>query len=163
MTELGYKLPKNFLEKNFDYYYNRCSHGSTLSKVVHSHLASLIGKHELAWELFLDALKSDYNDIQGGTTAEGIHMGVMTGTTLLTVTMFLGFNFHTDTLSINPALPKHFTEMKCKCTFRGVEYQFNVNKNIITATAGKNNATLAVKGKRYTLNANEEVTIKIGK
>lgn len=163
MHDLGYKLPHNFLEKNFDYYHARCSHGSTLSKVVHSHLASVIGRQELAWELFLDALKSDYSDIQGGSTAEGIHMGVMSGTVMLTLTMFLGFNFHTDILSINPALPKHFSEMKCKCTFRGIEYQFSINKSNITVTAGKNNAPIIVKGKKYTLNANEEVTINIGR
>ena len=163
IRDLGYKLPKDFLEKNFSYYFNRCSHGSTLSRVVHSHLASLVGKQELAWDLFLEALKSDFVDIQEGSTAEGIHMGVMTGTVMLTLTMFAGFNFHGDTLNINPALPKHFTEMKCKCTFRGVEYQFCINKNSITITAGKDDAAIVIKGKKYMLNANEEVTVNIGR
>ena len=33
-----------------------------------------------SWEFFLEALESDIADIQGGTTAEGIHLGAMAGT-----------------------------------------------------------------------------------
>ena len=33
-----------------------------------------------SWERFLLALNSDIADVQGGTTKEGIHMGVMAGT-----------------------------------------------------------------------------------
>ena len=35
---------------------------------------------ESSWERFLVALESDVGDVQGGTTKEGIHMGVMSGT-----------------------------------------------------------------------------------
>ena len=35
---------------------------------------------ESSWERFLVALESDVGDLQGGTTKEGIHMGVMAGT-----------------------------------------------------------------------------------
>ena len=40
----------------------------------------MVNNEKLSWELFLDAVGSDYNDIQGGTTAEGIHTGVMAAT-----------------------------------------------------------------------------------
>jgi len=36
-----------------------------------------------SWDLYLEALTSDYIDIQGGTTKEGIHAGVMAGTVLM--------------------------------------------------------------------------------
>jgi beta-phosphoglucomutase family hydrolase len=161
LQDLGYKLPKDFLEKNFDFYINRCSHGSTLSRVVHAYLASLIGRKKLTWDLYIDALKSDYVDIQGGTTAEGIHMGVMTGTALMTLTAFAGLNFHGDSLSVNPNLPKHWNEINFSCTFRGVEFQIRINKETIAVTAGKDNTTINIKGESYTLNANEEVLVKI--
>ncbi len=89
LSDMGYKLPNDFLERNFDYYIQRCSHGSTLSRVVHAYLASLIGRKQLTWDLYNDALQSDYVDIQGGTTAEGIHMGVMTGRQTGAIWIFL--------------------------------------------------------------------------
>ena len=43
-----------------------------------------------AWDAdALGALRSDIDDIQGGTTAEGIHTGVMAGTLYLVQRIFL--------------------------------------------------------------------------
>jgi len=85
LKQLDYDLPDNFLEKNLSYYLQRTSHGSTLSRVVHSYLALLVGDQKLSWELFTDSIGSDYTDIQGGTTGEGIHTGVMAGTVWITL------------------------------------------------------------------------------
>ena len=64
-------FPDDYLENNFDYYIERTSHGSTLSRLVHARLAWLMGRKELGWGLYMDALRSDLVDIQGGTTGEG--------------------------------------------------------------------------------------------
>ncbi len=80
VKQMGYNVPDNYVEKNFAYYYQRTSHGSTLSRVVHAKVAAAIGKKELASTLYKEALASDYEDIQGGTTGEGIHAGVMAAT-----------------------------------------------------------------------------------
>ena len=37
-------------------------------------------QHEEAWQFLQHALESDVADVQGGTTAEGIHLGAMAGT-----------------------------------------------------------------------------------
>nr|WP_159084381.1 hypothetical protein [Dongshaea marina] len=65
LGDLNYQLPENYLEKNLEYYLARTSHGSTLSRVVHAQLAQMVRNETLSWDLFLDALGSDYNDIQG--------------------------------------------------------------------------------------------------
>ncbi|MFP4367711.1 MAG: beta-phosphoglucomutase family hydrolase, partial [Bacteroidales bacterium] len=96
INKLGYKLPEDYMEKNFEYYLKRCSHGSTLSRLVHAYIAARIGKDELSWEYFNQALMSDYIDIQGGTTAEGIHTGVMGGTVLMAITAFGGLNIQDE-------------------------------------------------------------------
>ncbi len=163
LSDLGYKLPKDFLEKNFDYYIQRCSHGSTLSRVVHAYLASLIGRKKLTWELYSEALRSDYVDIQGGTTAEGIHMGVMTGTVIMALTAFAGLNFHGAKLSINPNLPKHWSQIRFRCMFQGVEFNFEITKSLVTVTAGKDYAELIIRGEAFTLNANEEVVVNLNR
>ena len=65
--------------RNVEYYDQRTSHGSTLSFVTHAGVLAAIDP-ESSWDRFLVALHSDADDIQGGTTKEGIHMGVMAGT-----------------------------------------------------------------------------------
>ncbi len=160
LNELGYKLPKDFLEKNFDYYINRCSHGSSLSRVVHAYIASQIGRKELSWELFNDALRSDFVDIQGGTTAEGIHMGVMTGTVLMALTAFAGLNFHGETLSICPNLPKHWTKIGFGCTFRGVDFTFTVTPESIVVKSSKD-SKVKVCDKEYEMAAGKGKSIKL--
>ena len=76
---LGYELRADIRRRMFDYYDGRTSHGSTLSHVAHAGVLAAIDP-ERSWERFLIALESDIGDIQGGTTREGIHMGVMSGT-----------------------------------------------------------------------------------
>jgi trehalose/maltose hydrolase-like predicted phosphorylase len=44
LQNLGIKVDeKTFLKNNFDYYYPRTSHGSTLSRVVHAALTNEMG------------------------------------------------------------------------------------------------------------------------
>ncbi|HRZ49520.1 MAG TPA: beta-phosphoglucomutase family hydrolase, partial [Bacteroidales bacterium] len=97
ISSMGYTLPEDYIRKNLEYYLQRTSHGSTLSRVVHAYLATLIGQDTLGWELYRDALTSDYDDVQGGTTAEGIHCGVMAGTVLIAVKAYAGLNLHGET------------------------------------------------------------------
>ncbi len=83
ISQLGYQSPEDLLARNLHYYMQRTSHGSTLSRLVHAYLAFLIEDYELSWVLYQESLHSDFLDIQGGTTREGIHLGVMTGTILI--------------------------------------------------------------------------------
>src|ERR1700719_3129880 len=76
---LGYGYGLDTVPRNVAYYDRRTSHGSTLSFVTHAGVLAAIDP-ESSWERFLIALRSDAEDIQGGTTKEGIHMGVMAGT-----------------------------------------------------------------------------------
>ncbi|MCF6358648.1 MAG: glycoside hydrolase family 65 protein, partial [Draconibacterium sp.] len=118
----GHKIPADYLEKNYNYYLNRTSHGSTLSRVVHSYLANLFGNKEEGNKLYFEALESDFTDIQGGTTAEGIHAGVMGGTVLMVITSFAGVNLKKENLTINPALPKNWYSLKFNFRFKNNHY-----------------------------------------
>ncbi len=118
----GHKIPAGYLEKNYNYYLNRTSHGSTLSRVVHSYLANLFGNKEEGNKLYFEALESDFTDIQGGTTAEGIHAGVMGGTVLMVITSFAGLNLKKKNLSINPSLPRNWDSLKFNFWFKNNHY-----------------------------------------
>ena len=65
--------------RTIDYYDRRTSHGSTLSLVTYAGVLAGLDPTS-SWQRFLEALDSDVGDVQGGTTKEGIHMGVMSGT-----------------------------------------------------------------------------------
>ena len=131
LVDLGYNLPDDYLSKNLDYYLARTSHGSTLSRVVHAQLADMAGDAELSWTLYSDALSSDYNDIQGGTTAEGIHAGVMSGTVMIAMSTYAGVDFRGDTLLIEPSLPKQWKRMVFQLKFKNVHYKLSISADKI--------------------------------
>ncbi|MCK5857074.1 MAG: beta-phosphoglucomutase family hydrolase [Bacteroidales bacterium] len=125
IENLGIEVPNNYIEKNLEYYLKRTSHGSTLSRVVHSYLAQQIGMQDLSWEMFQQAITSDYNDIQGGTTAEGIHTGVMAGTIWIIYTAFGGIDLSGETPKANPKLPKHWRKLSFKLKHKGKKYKYS--------------------------------------
>ena len=143
LKNLDYSLPENYVEENLKYYLERTSHGSTLSRVVHAYLANLIGDTELSWSLFHDALTSDYNDIQGGTTGEGIHTGVMAGTILITIMSYAGLDIRSGEIKISPNLPKHWRKISFNFHFKGIKYCCeisggNITCNVSTTATTKN-------------------------
>ena len=101
---LGYRLDDDAVRRNVDYYFRRTSHGSTLSRVVHAWVLARLDP-ERSWRLFCEALESDVNDVQGGTTAEGIHTGVMAGTLDLVLRCYLGMEPRGDTVWFAPCPP----------------------------------------------------------
>jgi trehalose/maltose hydrolase-like predicted phosphorylase len=125
----GREIPNDYVEKNYEYYLNRTSHGSTLSRVVHAYLANMFGNSEEANKLYFEALQSDFTDIQGGTTAEGIHAGVMGGTVLMAITSFAGINLKKKVLHINPSLPENWNSLKFNFRFRNHNYVIDLSKD----------------------------------
>jgi beta-phosphoglucomutase family hydrolase len=138
LEELGYKIKDEYLKENLAYYLERTSHGSTLSRVVHALLANMIGDRNLSWELYQDALSSDYNDIQGGTTAEGIHMGVMAGTVLIAMYAYAGLNLRGDVITINPNLPDAWKSISFSFLFRGIFFNVKVLRDSISIKTAEN-------------------------
>lgn len=123
------EIPEDYLEKNYEYYLNRTSHGSTLSRVVHAYLANMFGNKEEGNKLYFEALQSDFTDIQGGTTAEGIHAGVMGGTVLMVITTFAGINLKKKRLTISPSLPAKWNSLKFNFWFKNSHYIIDLNHN----------------------------------
>lgn len=116
--QMGYAFdPKEQIPLNINYYQNITSHGSTLSKVVYSWVYAR-SHREQSWHDFKDALISDFSDIQGGTTAEGIHMGAMAGTVDLIHRCYTGMEFRKEGLYFNPGLPENVKEISFKCRYR---------------------------------------------
>ncbi|MFC1639960.1 glycoside hydrolase family 65 protein [Gemmatimonadota bacterium] len=118
IKQLGYPFADDTIEKNIHYYLERTSHGSTLSRMVYSSLLDRIDTKQ-SWDLFNGALRSDYVDIQGGTTAEGIHLGSMAGTVGIVHDRYVGITTSDDGISIKPNLPERFRRISLSIKYRG--------------------------------------------
>jgi trehalose/maltose hydrolase-like predicted phosphorylase len=101
---LGYDYSPDTAMRNVAYYDRRTSHGSTLSFVTHAGVLAAFDP-ESSWERFLVALRSDVDDIQGGTTKEGIHLGVMAGTLDVMQRYYAGTHIRDGVLYFRPLLP----------------------------------------------------------
>jgi trehalose/maltose hydrolase-like predicted phosphorylase len=103
-ARLGVVFDEDMLARNIDYYLERTSHGSTLSRLVHSWVLARSDRRRSV-ELFRQALESDISDIQGGTTAEGIHLGAMAGTVDMLLRGYSGMSAGADgVLRFKPSL-----------------------------------------------------------
>jgi trehalose/maltose hydrolase-like predicted phosphorylase len=118
LDSLGYAFEPEAIARNIDCYVRRTSNGSTLSRVVHSWVLAR-GDRARSWSLLADALESDLADIQGGTTAEGIHLGAMAGTVDLVQRGQTALEFRDDALWISPCLPQELQGLRLKFLYRG--------------------------------------------
>jgi trehalose/maltose hydrolase-like predicted phosphorylase len=137
LEKIGYTVPDalSFVRNNYAYYEPRTSHGSTLSKVVHSIISSYLHDgHEMAWKWFSEALKSDIQDTQGGTTQEGIHCGVMAGTLDTVIRYFAGISFYNEKLNVHPNLPTQWKKLSLNVCFRKNRYAMTIAKDDIVVT-----------------------------
>ncbi len=118
LGRLGYELAPDTIPRTVAYYLARTSHGSTLSGVVH---AWVLGRseRERAWKFLLEALESDVSDVQGGTTAEGVHLGAMAGTVDIVQRAFSGMRARGDVLWFDPSLPAELPELRFSAHYRG--------------------------------------------
>ncbi|RKN45967.1 glycoside hydrolase family 65 protein [Streptomyces hoynatensis] len=124
-ARLGYRLDDELWRRTVDYYLARTSHGSTLSGVVHAWVLAR-ARHAGAWSLLEEALAGDVADVQGGTTAEGIHLGAMAGTVDLVQRGLLGLETREGALCLDPAPLPELSEFAFSVRCRGVEVRLHL-------------------------------------
>ena len=130
---LGYEIDGDAIQRNIDYYDQRTSHGSTLSRIVNAWVLARSDR-ERSWEFFKGALLSDVTDIQGGTTPEGIHLGAMAGTVDLVQRGFTGIETREDTLWLDPAIPDELGELRFEIRYRGHVLDFHITPDQLSVT-----------------------------
>jgi trehalose/maltose hydrolase-like predicted phosphorylase len=133
-ARLGYEYGPDTLSKNVAYYDRRTSHGSTLSYVAYAGVLAALDA-ESSWDRFLVALKSDVGDVQGGTTQEGIHMGVMAGTLDLVQRSYMGTQVRDGVLRFDPRLPAPIDGLSFAMQFRGTPLLVTLTDHTLTLAA----------------------------
>lgn len=131
---MGYAFDPAQIPENVKYYLERTSDGSTLSRVVRSWVEARSDR-DCSWHCFRQALVSDFSDVQGGTTAEGIHLGSMAGTVDILQRAFTGLEVREDALWLNPSFPKEVESMTIKLYYRGIWLQLEFDQKQCKLTA----------------------------
>jgi alpha,alpha-trehalase len=131
LHSLGYDVTPQQLERTVDYHLERTSHGSTLSGVVSAWVLSRYRPEE-AWRFLQQALESDVSDVQGGTTAEGIHLGAMAGTVDIVLRCLTGMRALGPVLRLDPALPTEVKQLRFSVHYRGQRVHVELAEDRIT-------------------------------
>ncbi len=131
---LGYHFTPEQIPKTIDYYLARTSDGSTLSAIVHSWVLARANRHH-AMRYFIRVLGSDVVDIQGGTTAEGIHLAAMAGSVDLLQRCFTGLETRNDRLVLGPHWPQALGPIEFPFVYRGQRLHLRVSGRTATLSA----------------------------
>jgi len=161
--QLGYPFEYETIPKNIHYYMQRTSHGSTLSRVVHSWVVARSDRTR-SWHFFQKALKSDYTDIQGGTTPEGIHLGAMAGSVDIMQEGYTGLEPRGDVLWFNPCLPEELESLRMEIRYRGHTLQIDISEKELTVSACKcaeNPIKIGLNQEVYDLDERQSKTFKL--
>ncbi|HPR72757.1 MAG TPA: glycosyl hydrolase family 65 protein [Bacteroidales bacterium] len=157
-NNLGYTLKPGTIPENIDYYSRHTAHGSTLSQVIYAWVFARSNRDE-SWKSFRKALLSDFKDVQGGTTHEGIHLGAMAGTLDIIQRCYTGLEIRDDVLWFNPQLPEDIRQMRFYLRYRGHWIHLDINHKTLTITFDKgwaNPVTIGVNGTTYLFETNDK-------
>jgi trehalose/maltose hydrolase-like predicted phosphorylase len=154
-ARLGYEFKHEMITPTVVYYDSRCTHGSTLSRVVAAWVLARSHRPK-AMAYLAEALLSDVNDIQGGTAAEGVHLGAMAGTLDLVQRVCTGVEVGDGVLRLNPELPDTLAELDLCIRYHGHMLNMTLTREALTVRgreAGPAPIRLAVRGDERLLEA----------
>lgn len=114
--------------RNFEFYEPMTVHESSLSPCVHAILASKLGKHEKAYEMYLRTSRLDLDDYNNDTE-DGCHITSMAGTWLAIVKGFGGQRIYDNLLSFTTSIPQQWEELTFKIKFRNNLLEVIINQN----------------------------------
>jgi alpha,alpha-trehalase len=163
LARLGYDFAPKLIPKNVQYYLARTSHGSTLSRVVHAWVSARTDRSR-SWHIFQDALASDIDDVQGGTTPEGIHLGAMGGTVDLMQECYTGIAMRRDVLWFNPRLPDGLDGLRLTVRYRGHWLGLHITHETMTVVFEKGwsgPARIGFGDEVYEMEQGQEITFRL--
>lgn len=157
-----YLLPelrtKDIFRKNFDLYYPRTDHGSSLSPAVHVLFALDIGYRDHAYSYEVQTCSID-GTRRGGASDAGLHAASLGGGWSSIVAGFGGVRVMPDHLSVAPDLPDKWKSLEFSIQYQGLRLRFYIEPNNLRIDAAPegNPVDLQVFGKRVTIHPGETI------
>jgi trehalose/maltose hydrolase-like predicted phosphorylase len=138
LAHLGYAWDPGRVPEIIDYYLARTSGGSTLNALVNAAVAAR-ARQDRAVELFLEALRTDVADVQHGTTAEGIHLGAMSGCIDVLQSCFAGVELRGDVLRLDPFWPRRLGTLQFSIFYRDHAITLHIEEHAVRVSSGPGN------------------------
>jgi trehalose/maltose hydrolase-like predicted phosphorylase len=88
-----------------------------------------------SWDAFTGALATDVADIQGGTTAEGIHLGAMAETVDVLQRCYTGIELRGDVLWLEPRLPMPLRRLRLFVRYRAQSLAIELERDTVSVRA----------------------------
>ncbi|MBZ0281922.1 MAG: beta-phosphoglucomutase [Anaerolineae bacterium] len=130
MALLGEELaPRDVLLNNFNTYYPRTDHGSSLSPAMHAWVASQLGLDEIAYEMFEHAGAIDLHDNKGNVR-DGIHGAASGGLFQALLFGFCGLRLGENGPEVTPRLPEHWKSVSFTVYYRGEKRRIRVTNPV---------------------------------
>src|SRR5690606_11941932 len=112
----------------------------------------------------VEALRSDIDDSQGGTTPEGIHLGAMAGTVDLLQRCYTGLELRGGELRFAPTLPDEVGRLSFRLRYRRHSLAVDLTPSLLRATSDPADAepvTIVVGERRTVLQPGTEERIPL--
>lgn len=134
---MHYMFPDDFSfevkKKSYEYYEQRCNHGSSLSPSIHCMAGNRLGFSENSFGYFVLSTLLDLKNLHlDKNLDEGIHMACAGGTWSSAVYGFGGVGILNDKLIIAPILPKQLEEIKFSFIFKKALFRVSMLKELLT-------------------------------
>lgn len=150
---------KEVKQSSFEYYEPKTLHDSSLSLSTHVVLANDLGNHSISEELFEKACKIDIGENMS-TSDHGIHTASLGGIWQGVVYGFGGVRIVNEELRIEPSIHSKWTNLEFKINFKGEELGLKITKeNFEVTNNGNKNIEFINKGTKYTVKANNTLTV----
>ena len=139
LAQMGYDLPPDAVVRTVERYSATSTYGSTLSNVVHSWLEARRDRAR-SWAFLGQTLRSDLDDIQGGTTREGVHIAAMAGSVDLVTRCYAGLEMRGDRLWFHPLLPAEISSIRFHLVYRDQALSVAVSQDELRITSAEGQA-----------------------
>ena len=122
---------------NWNTYYPRTDHGSSLSPAMHAWVAARLDLPEEAYEMFHHAAHIDLHDNKGNVK-DGIHAAACGGVWQALVFGFCGLKLDEhDQPVLDPHLPEHWRQVRFAVYYRGEKRVFTVENPVLVSSSNR--------------------------
>ena len=137
------------IERNFDYYNRRTSHGSSLSPSIYGLVAARLGFDKLACRYFRKTAMIDLADNMGNA-AGGVHIAALGGLWQQMIMGFAGIRVREEGLLLFPHLPRRYEQVSFSLLWRGLRLHFDMKRGeaIRLRVRGKEQLHIGIFGKQ---------------
>ena len=143
LSLFGDDYAQEIKRKNWLYYEPRTEHGSSLSACAYGLVACEIGELERAYQFFLQTATIDLTgkskQYLGSLYIGGTHPAANGGAWMVAVKGFAGLKVTDQGLSLNPKLPKAWSNLRFHISWHGLHFTVSISPSEVCIAGDSNN------------------------